>query len=131
MEPKHNGTPAADQNQGANAPRSPQPFHNEPLTDFARAENRERMVAAIKRVREQFGRTYPVVIDNAPQPVGKTLDSVNPSRSAEVVGKVAMAVRCARQCAYLALPAGLQGTYNSASLLPRCSDHGDQLFILG
>jgi RHH-type proline utilization regulon transcriptional repressor/proline dehydrogenase/delta 1-pyrroline-5-carboxylate dehydrogenase len=67
------------------------PFRNEPLSDFARAESRDRMAAALKDVRPQFGRTYPVVIDNRPLPVGKTLDSLNPSRKAEVVGKVAAA----------------------------------------
>jgi RHH-type proline utilization regulon transcriptional repressor/proline dehydrogenase/delta 1-pyrroline-5-carboxylate dehydrogenase len=89
MEPKPNGAPTV--NQGADAPRSPQAFHNEPLTDFSREDNRDRMAAALKDVRAQFGRTYPVVIDNTPQAVGKTLDSVNPSQKDEVVGKVAAA----------------------------------------
>ena len=36
----------------------------------------------------------------------------------------------AAQSAYLELAAGLQGTDNSASLLPRCADHGDQLLVI-
>lgn len=66
-------------------------FRNEPLADFARAENRDRMAAALKQVREQLGGTYPVVIDNQPQAVTKTLDSLNPSRVSELIGKVATA----------------------------------------
>jgi RHH-type proline utilization regulon transcriptional repressor/proline dehydrogenase/delta 1-pyrroline-5-carboxylate dehydrogenase len=66
-------------------------FRNEPLSDFSVAANREAMTSALKTVRSQFGRTYPPVIDNRPQPIGKTLDSVNPSRTTELIGKVACA----------------------------------------
>ena len=66
-------------------------FHNEPPTDFAIESNRQAMKSALEQVREQFGRTYPIVIDNTPQPVAKLLDSVNPSRYREVVGKWAAA----------------------------------------
>jgi RHH-type proline utilization regulon transcriptional repressor/proline dehydrogenase/delta 1-pyrroline-5-carboxylate dehydrogenase len=66
-------------------------FRNEPLTDFSRDENRAAMKAALDQVRAQFGRTYPIVIDNKPLPVGKTLGRENPSRKAEVLGQVAMA----------------------------------------
>ena len=65
----------------ADAGRSPVVFHNEPLTDFSRAESREKMAAALDQVRKDFGQTYPVVIDNQAQSVGKTLESVNPSRT--------------------------------------------------
>ena len=76
-------TPVAD------APGSP--FRNEPLTDFAIEANRKAMQSALDQVRAQFGRTYPIVIDNKPLPVTKTLDRENPSRKAELLGKVAMA----------------------------------------
>ena len=49
------------------------------------------MKAALEQVRNQLGRTYPVVIDNNPQPAAKLLDSVNPSRQVEVIGKWAAA----------------------------------------
>ncbi len=69
-------------------------FTNEPLTDFAIAANREAMKAALADVRQQFGRTYPVVIDNTAQPVaGRVLARENPSRIAEIVGRVAMATQ--------------------------------------
>ena len=46
-------------------------FHNEPLTDFSRARTATRCARHWRRCAAQFGRTYPVVIDNTPQPVGE------------------------------------------------------------
>jgi len=90
--PAANGTaPAPAAATPGTAPAACAAFRNEPLTDFSRADNRERMAAALKDVRSRFGATYPVVIDNRPQPVARTLDSLNPSRTAEVVGRVACA----------------------------------------
>jgi len=74
------------------APRvPPAAFQNDPLTDFSVEANRAAMKAALDQVRAEFGRTYPVVIDNKALPVTKTLDRENPSRKTELVGKVAMA----------------------------------------
>jgi RHH-type proline utilization regulon transcriptional repressor/proline dehydrogenase/delta 1-pyrroline-5-carboxylate dehydrogenase len=80
--------PAKD-NRGANTTAAP--FHNEPLADFSREENRVAMKTALDSVRSQLGKTYPVVIDNQPQTPAKLIDSVNPSRQTEVVGKWAAA----------------------------------------
>lgn len=66
-------------------------FQNEPLTDFSVEANRRAMAAALESVRKEFGRTYPIVIDNKPLPVGKVLDRENPSRESELLGKIAMA----------------------------------------
>ncbi|MBM3981328.1 MAG: L-glutamate gamma-semialdehyde dehydrogenase [Planctomycetes bacterium] len=66
-------------------------FTNDPLTDFSVEANRTAMKAALDAVRGQFGRAYPIVIDNKPLPMGKTLDRENPSRKSELLGKVAMA----------------------------------------
>ncbi|HEV3384723.1 MAG TPA: L-glutamate gamma-semialdehyde dehydrogenase, partial [Gemmata sp.] len=66
-------------------------FHNEPLADFSRESNRDDMKAALDSVRSMLGRTYPVVIDNNPQPVAKLIDSLNPSRQTQVIGKWAAA----------------------------------------
>ena len=70
---------------------APAAFINEPLTDFSVEANRVAMKAALDQVRAEFGRTYPIVIDNKPLPVTKTLDRENPSRKSELIGKVAMA----------------------------------------
>ncbi|MCE9566278.1 MAG: L-glutamate gamma-semialdehyde dehydrogenase [Planctomycetes bacterium] len=82
---------AASQAIAIAKPQAASAFQNEPLSDFAVASNRDKMVAALAKVRTEFGRTYPVVIDNKPQPITKTLDSVNPSRTSEIIGKVATA----------------------------------------
>jgi RHH-type proline utilization regulon transcriptional repressor/proline dehydrogenase/delta 1-pyrroline-5-carboxylate dehydrogenase len=79
------------QHRGADALRSPVVFHNEPLSDFSREENRAAMRAALEEVRKLFGKTYPIVIDHQTQPVTKTLDSVNPSRKNDLIGRVAAA----------------------------------------
>jgi RHH-type proline utilization regulon transcriptional repressor/proline dehydrogenase/delta 1-pyrroline-5-carboxylate dehydrogenase len=66
-------------------------FTNEPLTDFAREENRAALRAALDQVRAQFGLTYPIVIDNKPYRGGRWFERENPSRKSEILGAVAMA----------------------------------------
>lgn len=73
------------------SPISSHVFKNEPLSDFSKETSRAAMKAALESVRGQLGRTYPVVIDNNPQPTARLFDSVNPSRQTEVVGKWAAA----------------------------------------
>jgi len=65
-------------------------FRNEPALDFALAEERERFRAALSAVRAGFGRRYPLVIDGCRVETAEWLDSVNPSRPAEVVGRAAL-----------------------------------------
>jgi RHH-type transcriptional regulator, proline utilization regulon repressor / proline dehydrogenase / delta 1-pyrroline-5-carboxylate dehydrogenase len=68
------------------------PFHNEPPTDFARAENRQEMRRALDEVRSQLGRRYPLVISGKEIDTGsRMLDSVNPSQSSRVVGQASLA----------------------------------------
>jgi len=64
------------------------PFRNEPLTDFSEPANIKDMQAALAKVREQFGRTYPLVIGEKEIVTGDTFDSVNPARPKEVIGRV-------------------------------------------
>jgi RHH-type proline utilization regulon transcriptional repressor/proline dehydrogenase/delta 1-pyrroline-5-carboxylate dehydrogenase len=62
-------------------------LRNEPLTDFSRAEGRRAMLDALDQVRQQLGRTYPLVIGGKPVNSGQIVDSVNPSHCREVVGR--------------------------------------------
>lgn len=71
--------------------RSVGPFRNEPLSDFAKEQNRESMQTALAAVRKQLGREYPVVIDNQPVPPALALTSVNPSHATEILGRVGSA----------------------------------------
>jgi 1-pyrroline-5-carboxylate dehydrogenase len=61
-------------------------FRNEPLTDFSKAANRHAMEEALKKVRSEFGREYPLRIAGETISTGDKLISVNPSNTAEVVG---------------------------------------------
>ena len=68
------------------------PFRNEPPLDFARAENRESMRQAIELVRLRLGRSYPLTIGGHEiHTEGRRLDSVDPSHSSRIVGRVALA----------------------------------------
>ncbi|MGL4419840.1 MAG: L-glutamate gamma-semialdehyde dehydrogenase [Gemmataceae bacterium] len=66
-------------------------FQNEPFKDFARAENRAAMTAALLEARTELGRTYPLVIGGANISTTRFLESVNPSRHAEKLGRVGQA----------------------------------------
>ena len=68
-----------------------EPFVNEPLTDFSREENRQKMLAGLATVKSQLGKTWPLVIGGKRVTPGQTFPSVNPSRTSEIVGQVAKA----------------------------------------
>jgi RHH-type proline utilization regulon transcriptional repressor/proline dehydrogenase/delta 1-pyrroline-5-carboxylate dehydrogenase len=62
-------------------------FRNQPLADFSQATAREKMQAALTRVKGELGRTYPPIIGNAAVSTAATIDSVNPSHCREIVGR--------------------------------------------
>jgi len=66
-------------------------FHNEPPTDFAQADERQRMQTALERVRDDLGRYEPLVIAGKQVETDAQLTSVNPSKRGEVVGYTASA----------------------------------------
>jgi len=66
-------------------------FKNEPLTDFSREENRTAMLEAIAFVRDEFGAEYPLIIDGKSCDSRATLVSRNPSKTSEIIGRVASA----------------------------------------
>ena len=66
-------------------------FQNEPLSDFAVESNRDAMIQALRTVRAQLGRTFPVVIDNAPVTSAEFVESFNPSKSVELIGRTGKA----------------------------------------
>src|SRR5437868_8671845 len=65
----------------------PTEFRNEPFTDFSKEENAQAMRAAIDKVRTQLGNEYPLVIGGERIKTGATLDSINPVKRTELVGK--------------------------------------------
>jgi 1-pyrroline-5-carboxylate dehydrogenase len=66
-------------------------FRNEPLTDFTDPKNVERMEKALASVRQQLGRTYPLIIGGREVHEGDVEDSVNPAQPTQVVGRFVQA----------------------------------------
>lgn len=64
---------------------------NEPPTDFAIESNRTKMQEAIDHVREQFGQSYPLVINGKEVETGESIASVDPSHHELIVGAVSAA----------------------------------------
>ena len=62
-------------------------FVNEPFTDFGKPENRAAMERAIAKVKGEIGREYPIVIDGKRIETGRTIESINPSNSSEVLAR--------------------------------------------
>lgn len=68
------------------------PFRNEPVLDFAKAENRTAMAEALRRVEHELGRSHPLVIHGEEvETPGRWMDSQDPSQSSRIVGRVASA----------------------------------------
>ena len=62
-------------------------FRNEPFTDFSKEENARAMREALARVQSELGREYPLVIGGERVETGDILESLNPARRTEVVGR--------------------------------------------
>ncbi len=61
-------------------------FRNEPFTDYSEPRNRAAMESALKKVKSQFGREYPLIIGSERVTTAKKINSTNPSRPGEVIG---------------------------------------------
>lgn len=66
--------------------RAQTPFHNAPLTDFTQPENRQAQAAALEQVRNELGRTYPLIIAGQKIQNQETFASVNPAQPDQVIG---------------------------------------------
>jgi 1-pyrroline-5-carboxylate dehydrogenase len=67
-------------------PISLAPFSNEPVLDFSRAEDRERMVAALNEVRGHLGREYDLILGEQRVRTEKKIVSCNPAQPKHIVG---------------------------------------------
>ena len=63
-------------------------YENASLVNFVYKENQEQMRVALRQVRAQFGKKYPLIIDAEKIWTGKTIASINPSSPEEIVGHV-------------------------------------------
>ncbi len=66
-------------------------FVNEPPLNFSRHEDRARFAAALEEVEGRLGRDYPLWIAGDERKNDKWVDSVNPARPTEIVGRAAAA----------------------------------------
>jgi RHH-type transcriptional regulator, proline utilization regulon repressor / proline dehydrogenase / delta 1-pyrroline-5-carboxylate dehydrogenase len=66
-------------------------FHNEPLTDFSKAEARDAMQAALDDVQGQLGGENPLVINGRSLETKNAIISRDPSNKSQVVGHVSSA----------------------------------------
>ncbi|MBB6097064.1 1-pyrroline-5-carboxylate dehydrogenase [Deinobacterium chartae] len=67
------------------------PYKNEPFTDFGDPANAQAYRDALTKVRARLGETYPLIIGGERIHTEETLESLNPSNHAEVVGRTAKA----------------------------------------
>src|SRR5215475_9355533 len=63
------------------------PFSNEAVLDFSKPENQKAAQAALPKVRAELGREYELWIAGARHKTGDFLDSVNPAKPSEIVGR--------------------------------------------
>src|SRR5882757_2283685 len=56
-------------------------FTNEPFIDFTKAENRTRMQEALKKVKAEFGREYPMWLNGKKVTTTEKRNSTNPSQT--------------------------------------------------
>ncbi len=61
-------------------------FTNEPFIDFSKPENRSRMQEALKKVKSEFGREYPMWLNGQKVTTVEKRTSTNPSRPLEIIG---------------------------------------------
>ncbi|GAB4232059.1 MAG: L-glutamate gamma-semialdehyde dehydrogenase [Stanieria sp.] len=65
-------------------------FANAPDTDYAQAELRQKGQQALEKVRNSLGKTYLPLINGEYVETTEYINSVNPSRSTEIVGKIGL-----------------------------------------
>jgi RHH-type transcriptional regulator, proline utilization regulon repressor / proline dehydrogenase / delta 1-pyrroline-5-carboxylate dehydrogenase len=78
----YNGAPASNSFEG---------FVNASDRDYAIADERAAVQAALTKVLDQFGNTYLPIIDDRSVPTEDYIESVNPANFSQVVGKIGLA----------------------------------------
>jgi RHH-type proline utilization regulon transcriptional repressor/proline dehydrogenase/delta 1-pyrroline-5-carboxylate dehydrogenase len=91
MNPQQHGKASREHERPEASGGGVKPFENEPLTDFSREDARQKMLRGLELVKGQLAKTYPLVIDGKKISTPQTFDSVNPSRTGEVIGKITKA----------------------------------------
>ncbi|GCE25367.1 L-glutamate gamma-semialdehyde dehydrogenase [Dictyobacter alpinus] len=69
------------------------PFVNEPFTDFSQEENKRAQAAALEQVKNELGRSYPLIIGGQEVKGENTFTSVNPGQPDQIIGTFVSATR--------------------------------------
>ncbi|PWI58995.1 L-glutamate gamma-semialdehyde dehydrogenase [Sulfoacidibacillus thermotolerans] len=69
------------------------PFKNEPFVDFSLPKNEQAMRQAIEQVKNQLGKSYPLVINGEAIFTEETAPSYNPAKKDQLIGTVSQADR--------------------------------------
>lgn len=88
-------------------------FNNEPLLDFALAENRIGVEKALREFKK--GRTYPVVINGKEIKTAQTLSRENPSNKSEILGTICLAGISEAESAMVASKAAFKDWKNTST----------------
>jgi len=80
--------PVVDNNSRGERSFAQAEFQNAPDTDYADIDKRIKAEQALKQVKQELGKTYLPLIDGEYLETANYLDSINPSRETELVGKV-------------------------------------------
>jgi 1-pyrroline-5-carboxylate dehydrogenase len=67
------------------------PFKNEPLADFSQDAIKRAQIEALEQVKQELGRTYPLIIRGQKINGDATFTSVNPAQPDQVIGRFARA----------------------------------------
>ena len=67
------------------------PFRNDPFPDWTQPQARDPYRRAIDAIRTQLGKTYPLLIGGREVTTDERIESVNPARPDEVIGRVCQA----------------------------------------
>ena len=101
-----------DEANGTHDPSEPtmsKPFANEPPVDFTLDQSRQAMRDALAAERAAFGKDWPLVIGGETPTSGQWIDSVNPAKPSEIIGRVVAATREQAEAAVQAAIAAAPG----------------------
>src|SRR5260370_3888421 len=71
----------------------PTEFRNEPLTDFSKEANAAAMREALRKVKSELGREYPLVIGGERIKSEATFETINPANLTRIVGRFQKATK--------------------------------------
>lgn len=89
-------------------------FANEPLTDFSKEGNRQAMQQALDLVSDRLGKFWPLVIGGEVVQTAEPLDVINPSHTAQLVGRCGRAKVADAERAVVAAQAAFPGWRDTA-----------------